>query len=119
MRMHIYAVCTVAAMTVLCAGCGHTQVSKVGMMSVGNWEGKAIPEKVTGPILEGSSGAKPFAVTYSLADAVRDALGKSEYDTLVDAEVTTQTGLFVPSNRIVVKGTALNSKTIAQQGGQK
>jgi hypothetical protein len=89
------------------------------MMSVGDWEGKAIPEKVTGPILEGTSGAKPLAVTYSLSDAVRDALKNSQFDTLVDAEVTTHTGLLVPMNKIVVKGTALSSKSVAKQGGVK
>jgi len=42
-----------------------------------------------------------------------------KYDTLVDVEVTTKTGLFVPSNRIIVKGMALNSKNFEENGGKK
>lgn len=103
--------CVVSLLAALCAGCGHTQVSKVGLISFGELEGQTIPEDVTGPVVQGSAGG--FA--YSLSDAARAALKGTEFDTLVDVDVTAKTGLFVPSNRIIVKGTALNSANLGSQ----
>ena len=56
-------------------------------------------------------------LVYYLSDDLRDALIKSEYDTLVDVEVTTETGFIVTSNKITVKGKALNSEKLEQSGG--
>ena len=108
-------VCALLAVILMCFGCGHMQKSHVGLISFGNLEGKAIPADSTGPILEGSANG----MAYSLSDAARNALKDSEYDTLVDVEVTTETGLLVPSNKLIVKGTALNSKNFEQAGGDQ
>ena len=70
---------------------------------------------VEGPLLRGSDSG----YSYSLSNAVRDALEGTEYDTLIDVEVTATTGLFVPSNFIQVEGTALNSKALAASGGRR
>ncbi len=112
--------CVVSMFALLCFGCGHTQTCEVGLISFGNLEGKAIPNNPNGPVLEGSSAAKIGSTPhYYLSDAVRDALKNSEYNTMVDVEVTTKTGLFVPSNKISVKGMALNSSQLENLGGDK
>ena len=112
--------CVVSVLTLLCLGCGHTQTCEVGLISFGNLEGKAIPNNPNGPVLEGSSAAKIGSTPhYYLSDAVRDALKNSEYDTMVDVEVTTKTGWLVPSNKIFVKGTAVNSSHLENSGGDK
>jgi hypothetical protein len=89
----------------LLCGCGHTQVSKIGLISFGDLEGKTIPAQPAGRVVEGSAGG----YVYHLSDAARAALKETDCDTLVDVEVTARTGLLVPSNKIIVKGTALNS----------
>lgn len=96
-------------------GCGHTQSSKVGLMSFGELEGKAIPDNVGGKVLVNGEAC---GHQQRLSDAVRDALKQTDYDTLVDAEVTSTTGLWVWSNCISVKGNALNSKTLTTSGGR-
>ena len=112
-------VCTTVILALVCSGCGHTQTCRVGLISFGNLEGKIIPDNVEGPIVEGSTAAKPKDVVYYLSDAARDALKSGEYDTLVDAEVTTETGFLVKSNKIVVRGKALNSQHLKQSGGER
>jgi hypothetical protein len=77
-------------------------------MSFGDLEGKIITDNVSGTVCKG----KDCGGQYFLSDAVRDALKDTEYDTMIDVEVTTKTGLFVPSNCIIVEGKALNSKTL-------
>jgi len=110
----------VSVLVLSCFGCGHTQVCRVGMISLGNLEGKAIPNNPNGPIVEGRDAAKPFSTSYYyLSNAVRDALKNSEYDTIVNVKITTKTGLFVRSNKIIVKGTALNSNLLEKTGGDK
>ena len=110
----------VASLAVVCSGCGHTQVSKVGLLSFGDLEGRTIPPVVEGPILKGSDYEAPSLFPFSfLSAAVKDALKGTEYDTLVNCTVTTQTGLFVWSNGIEVEGTALNSKTLPKAGETK
>ena len=110
--------CFIILLAVFLIGCGHTQSFKVGLMSFGELEGKAIPESIDGNILEGKDCATPGRHSYYLSDAVRDALKQTDYDTLVDAEVTSTTGLSVLSNCISVKGNALNSKTLTTSGGR-
>ena len=106
----------------LCSGCGHTRVCQVGLISFGDLEGKTIPRNPNGPILQGSSTATigpdgvPILVYY-LSDAVRDALKNTDCDTLIDAEVTTKTGIFPADNQIIVRGKGLNSAKISQSGG--
>ena len=102
-------------MLAFCAGCGHVKVCHVGLLSNGDLDGKKIPLKVEGPVLAGKdSGAR-----YYLSNAVREALSGTDYDTLVDVEVTSRTGLFVWSNEIEVRGTALDSRKIVKDGGDK
>ena len=110
--------CFIILLAVFLIGCGHTQSSKVGLMSFGDLEGKVIPENIDGNILEGEDCAKPGHATYYLSAAVRDALKQRVYDTLIDVEVTNTTGFLVTSNCIKVKGKALNSKTLTTSGGR-
>lgn len=107
--------CFIILLAVFLIGCGHTQSSRVGLMSFGELEGKAIPDNVGGMVLVNGEAC---GRQHRLSDAVRDALKQTDYDTLVDAEVTSTTGLAVTSNCLKVKGKALNSKTLTDLGGR-
>ena len=106
--------CLLFLLATFICGCGHTQAFKVGLLSFGEWEGKAIPAAGDGKVLSGED----CGHQQRLSTAVRNALKETAYNTLVDAEVTSTTGLFVGSNCIKVKGNAVNSKTLTAQGGQ-
>lgn len=109
--------CIVLALATLCYGCGHTHVSRVGLLSVGDLESRTIPSTVEGPVLIGKDACKMGGDPYFLSEAVRAALSGTQYDTLVDAEVTTKTGVFVWSNQIEVKGQGVDSKALPKKGG--
>lgn len=98
-----------------CVGCGHTRVSKIGLLSTGNMEGRHIPADVNGPSLKGADyemvSLPPFCFSF-LSKALEDALEGTEYDTLVDVTVTSRTGLFVWSNGMEIEGTALKSANL-------
>lgn len=105
------------ALSTLCYGCGHTNVSKIGLLSVGDLESRIIPTTIEGPVLTGKDECGTGGTSYYLSEAVRNALLGTEYDTIVDAEITTNTGLFVWSNNIEVKGKAIKSTELPKQGG--
>lgn len=116
--------CAALLLTMLCYGCGHMNVSSVGLLSVGDLEGKTIPATVDGPVLVGKDYMRLFDEAFSddpyyLSDAVRNALKGTVYDTLVDVEVTTRTSGFWWSNEIEVKGKGLDSRTLSRVGGVK
>lgn len=113
------ACCLALAITALGSGCGHTKVSHVGLLSTGDLESRSIPRNVDGPVLEGKTSAKPGIIKYYLSDAVRDALKETPYDTLVDAEVTSTTGLLVWNNKLAVKGKGVKSTDLPKDGGGK
>lgn len=98
------------AVVLMFYGCGYVKNCNVGLISFGDLEGKAIPNVVSGPTLQGYSNG----FVHFLSDAARDALKDSEYDTLVNVKVTTQTGLWGSANMVIVEGTALNSKKLKQ-----
>lgn len=108
---------TVPCLLLIVAGCSHTMTSQVGLMSFGDLEGKVIPREVSGQTLTGEDCAKIGGDPYSLSEAAREALENTSYDTLVDTQVETTTGLFVGSNCIKVRGVALDSKTLDGSGG--
>lgn len=97
------------------SGCA-TTVSRVALLSVGDLEGKTIPEAVDGPVLSGTDAARFFARDCYLSEAVRDALSGTPYDTLVNAEITAQSGLFIWWNKITVQGYGLNSRVLPKNG---
>ena len=100
-------------------GCGHSMTSQIGLMSYGNLEGKIVPNHIDGEIFEGQDCSKIGGDPYSLSEAVRNALEGTQYDTLVDAQVESTTGVFVASNCIKVKGTAIDSNGLADSGDPK
>ncbi len=106
----------ILAISACLVGCGHVQSSKVSLLSFGDLEGKSIPASVAGPTVSGTASSSFGGRSYYLSDAVRSALKGTPYDTIVDAEVTTRTGVFVGSNEVEVKGTALNSKALTTEG---
>ncbi len=107
------------ALATLCYGCGHTNVSRVGLLSTGDLDSRMIPSTVDGPVLTGRDASKWGATPYFLSEAVRNALSDTQYDTLVDAEVTTRTGFFVWSNEIEVKGIGVDSTALPKNGGAR
>ncbi len=106
----------VASLSMVCSGCGHITVSKVGLLSFGDLEGRTIPPVVKGPVLRGTDRDTWLYPFYFLSAATEDAIKGTEYDTLVNCTVTTRTGLWAFSNSIEVEGTALNSKTLPKAG---
>ena len=92
----------------LLVSCGHTSYHQLGLISVGALEGKQLPAEVTGEVLQGKS----CGYSYYLSEALRDAVKETEYDTLVDVTVTSETGLLVTSNCVRVSGKALDSKKL-------
>jgi len=100
--------CIVVMLSALITGCGHTNVSRVGLLSIGDLDNRVIPENVEGPTLSGRSGLPTNSGLYHLADAVYRALDGTGYDTLVDVEVTSRTG-WIPLNAVEVSGTGVNS----------
>ena len=116
MRRNFYFILLVVTFFI---GCGHSQTTQIGLLSFGELENKVIPENVDGPIFQGEDCCKVGGDPYFLSDAVHNALTGTEYDTLVDVEVTNKTGFFVGSNCITVKGKALNSKTIPEEGDKQ
>jgi len=94
------------------AGCGHTMTTEIGVMSLGELEGRTLPAEPAGEMLEGQDCSGPGGTPYFLSEAVRDAVKDTEYDTLVDVEVTNTTGVLVFSNCIRVRGRGVNSKKL-------
>jgi len=113
----VTALCCMALLSGLLAGCGHTSTAKIGLLSIGDLEGRTIPDVVEGPTLTGEDACKMGGDPYYLSTAVQKALARTSYDTLVDVEVTTKTGLAVWDNKVIVRGTALDSRTLAKTGG--
>lgn len=109
----------IMALFTLCYGCGHTKVCTVGLMSTGELEGKTIPDYVDGPVLIGKDISSGYNDPYFLSEAVRNALKDTKFNTLIDVEVTTKTGLFVWSNKIEVKGIGVNSNSFPKEGGEQ
>ena len=107
------ATCFILLLATLSVGCGHTLVSKVGLLSVGELQGKQIPVTIDGPIVQGED----CGAQYFLSKAVRAALNGTQYDTIVDAEITSTTGPYVGSNCVAVKGKAISSGTLTTVGG--
>jgi hypothetical protein len=107
--------CLLFLLLVNLMGCGHIQTVKIGLLSIGDLEGKVIPGNPNGSVsVEGTTcGHNQY-----LSDAVREALKDKDIDTIVDADVTSTTGLLVWSNCLSVKGTAFDSKTLTKGGNQ-
>ena len=101
---------------ILITGCGHTAASKIGLLSVGDMQGKKRPQNIDGPIVQGKDCGGAFGSPYFLSKAVRTALAKTQYDTILDADVTTTTGFLVYSNCVEVKGKAITNGTLANEG---
>ena len=102
----------VVVLAVGLGGCGHTLSRRIGLMSFGNLQGKEIPSNGEGNIVEG----KDCGYSYNLSNAARDALKGTSFDTLIDVDVTNSTGVLVPSNCLIVRGKALDSTQLADEG---
>lgn len=113
----IFKATIILGLTLALTACGHSQSSRIGLMSFGELEGKVIPDSLQGPTRQGTVTSGAGGSKYYLSEAVREALKDSEYDTLVNVEVTAETGLLVWSNTLSVRGTAVNSKKLDQPGG--
>lgn len=97
----------------LAAGCGHTATQRIGLMSIGDLDGRLIPAGSKGTVVEGSD----CGVRNNLSSAVRDALIGTPYDTLIDSEVTDTTGFFIWSSCLTVRGQGIDSKSLPMAAG--
>ena len=110
---------TVSCLWLIGVGCGHSMTTQVGLMSFGDLEGKVIPREVSGQTLQGKDCSKIGGDPYSMSEAARKALQDTSHDTLVDVQVDTTTGMFVGSNCVEVRGTALDSRTLEDAGRRR
>ncbi|AOP36147.1 hypothetical protein A0128_17095 [Leptospira tipperaryensis] len=92
--------------------CSTTQ--KIYLLSYENLDGKRIPENIQSLAGEKKEG-KDCGFSYSLAGAFKNAVANTDYDTIIEAEVTHTTGPFAPMHCILVKGFAMNSNTIPKE----
>ncbi len=95
-----------AAMAAGSMACTHT--SRIALISDGDLAGRT---------LEGAKGEKTLKgedclTVHYLSKAFRNALQGTDYDTLINVDVTTTTGLFIFSNCVQVQGEALRSKDL-------
>lgn len=90
-----------------------TTSGTIGLLSDGTLEGRRIDPALAEAELEGQS----CGPRHYLASAFRDALEGTHYDTLINVEVTTTTGVLVIHNCIRVRGRALDSKTLPSIAG--
>lgn len=102
------------AMSLVLMSCGHTMTRQVGMMSAGDIEGKLIPKDAKGKLVQGKS----CGYEHYLSSAFRDALKETQYDTILNATVTTETGLLVASNCLTISGEAFDSREWKKQEGK-
>jgi len=83
--------------------CAYT--SHLGLLSDGDLRGRIMDGSMAEQVLDGES-CGPYSY---LASAFRDAIADTEFDTLIDVEVTSTTGIFVISNCLRVSGRGLRS----------
>ena len=84
-------------------------------MSFGDLEGRTLPGNLEATPRQGEDcGYAQF-----LSNAVRDALKETDFDTLVNSQVTSETSLLVWLNCIKVRGYAINSKTFPIDGDNR
>ncbi|TGK33438.1 hypothetical protein EHQ12_11335 [Leptospira gomenensis] len=89
-----------------------SSVQKVYLLSYGDWEGKTIPEVASLATLGEFKSGEDCGIKHSLSRAFANALENSGYDTILDAEVTHSTGVWVPFNCVSVRGLAIQSQKI-------
>ncbi|EJO69536.1 hypothetical protein [Leptospira kirschneri] len=96
---------------VLALYCSASQ--KIYLLSYGDWKGKKLPgvEKIKGEIKQGED----CGFRFSLSKALENALLKSKYDTILDAEVTHSASMLAPFNCIAVKGFAFDSSEVQKE----
>lgn len=95
------------ALFMVLTGC--STVSKVGMISNGNLEGKTFQGAQKGNLVKGEA----CGYSHSLADAFDRTIANSQYDTIIDVEIESTTDLFVFGNCIKLKGYGVNSIDLA------
>ena len=94
---------TLASLAIGMVACSHT--SRVALMSNGDLAGRQLSAVPPGPVLTGAD----CGITHYLSKAFRKAIANTPYDTIVDATVTTTTGVFVFSNCVEVQGQGVRS----------
>jgi len=108
-------------MAVLAAGCTGTRHSdRFAVLSTGDLMGRVVPmpNECPGTPVQGAHEGDPAV----LSEAVRNALDGTEYDTLLDATVTTHVNRFwflwlsVARARIEVTGKGVKSSDFKEEG---
>lgn len=99
-----------ALIAIVLSGCSNT--SHIALLSDGDLENKNLQNIVPGQTLKGDD----CWYQHNLSDAFRDAIEGTEYDTMVDVNVTTKTNLFVFFNCVAVEGKGVKSSEINKIG---
>ena len=104
--------CIIAGILSLTLASACTTKYTVGMLSLGELEGKTIPPNMTGEVRSGES----CWWAHHLSDAVRDAVEGTEYDTLLNVTIENRSRFFVWSTCVHVEGEAIDSKKLEERG---
>ena len=96
----------IVAGLMLMSACSH--MSNLALMSNGDLDGKNLSGVEKGEILTGES----CSHTYSLGEAMSNALDGTQYDTLIEISVESTSAIFVFGNCVKVTGKGVNSKLI-------
>lgn len=83
--------------------------SRIGLISNGDLEGKTFEGVKQGPELTGES----CGHTHSLSAAFSNAINGTEYDTMINSEVETRSGVFVFDNCLKISGYGVKSQELA------
>ena len=92
------------------AGCTHT--GHIALMSNGALEGRRLTGIPPGPTVEGHA----CGFHQNLSAAFNNALANTPYDTVINAEITHTTGIFVWSNCVSLKGQGVRSTDLPKGG---
>ncbi len=91
---------------------GCTNTSHLALLSDGDLENKSLEGITQGGMLDGED----CWYQHNLADAFRDAIKDTQFDTLIDVKVITKTNLIVFFNCIQVAGYGVRSSDIKTIG---
>ena len=96
--------------SVVLLGC--TNTSRLALLSDGDLRGRRVGGTSAGPTLAGED----CGWVYYLATAFRHAVRGTDYDTLVDVEVTSTAGITPYGQCLKVKGRGVRSADLPREG---
>ena len=108
--VHIKKLVQITILTTVLSSC--TTTSHLALLSDGDLENKDLQNIMPGKMLKGED----CWYQHNLSDAFRDAIKGTEYDTLIDIDVTTKTNLLVFYSCVEVEGKGVKSSNLKEVG---